>query len=82
MPQKVIPHLSFTTQDKVIDYVNSFNFLGITSDCHLTWKSHICNLSIKLSRISGSKEESLLVVDPFGRKSNKYSSTHPQQPMF
>ena len=27
----------------------------------------------------GSKEESLLVVDPFGRKSNKYSSTHPQQ---
>ena len=31
---------------------------------------------------SGSKEESLLVVDPFGRKSNKYSSTHPQQPMF
>ena len=52
MPQKVIPHLSFTIQDNVIDYVNSFNFLG-TFDCHLTWKSHIRNLSIKLSRISG-----------------------------
>ena len=53
MPQKVIPHLSFTIQDNVIDFVNSFNFLGITFDCHLTWKSHIRNLSIKLSRISG-----------------------------
>ena len=31
---------------------------------------------------SGSKEESLLVVDPFGGKSKKYSSTHPQQLMF
>ena len=30
MPQKVIPHLSFTIQDNVIDYVNSINFLGIT----------------------------------------------------
>ena len=36
------------------------------------------------TQTSGSKEEYLLVVDPFGvgRKSNKYSSTHPQQPMF
>ena len=53
MPQKVIPYLSFTIQDNVIDYVNRFNFLGIAFDCHLTWKSHILNLSIKLSRISG-----------------------------
>ena len=36
MPQKVIPHLSFTIQDNVIDYINSFNFLGITFDCHLS----------------------------------------------
>ena len=35
-----------------------------------------------ICHLLGSKEESLLVVDPFGRKSNKYSSTHPQQPMF
>ena len=48
-----MPHLSFTIQDNVIDYVNSFNFLGITLHCHLTWKSHIRNLSSKLSRISG-----------------------------
>ena len=27
MPQKVIPHLSFTIQDNVIDYVDSFYFL-------------------------------------------------------
>ena len=53
MHQKVIPHLSFTIQDNVIDYVDSFNFLGITFDCHLTWKSQMRNLSIKLSRISG-----------------------------
>ena len=51
-PKKVIPHLSFTLQHNVIDYVNSLNFLRITFDCHLTWKSHIRNLSIKLSRIS------------------------------
>ena len=53
MPKKVIPHLSFTIQDNVIDCVENFNFLGITFDCHLTWKSHIRSLSIKLSKISG-----------------------------
>ena len=38
MPQKGIPHLSFTIQDNVIDYVESFNFLGIIFDYPLTWK--------------------------------------------
>ena len=47
MPQKIILHLSFAKQDNVIDYVNSFNFLRITFDCHLTWKSHLRDLSIK-----------------------------------
>ena len=53
MPQKVTLHLSFTIQANVIDNLERFNFLGITFDCHLTWKSHLRNLSIKLSRISG-----------------------------
>ena len=44
--------VSYFSQYNVIDYVESFNFLGITFDCQLTWKSHIRNLSIKLSRIS------------------------------
>ena len=43
------------------------------------WLAH---LAANVTVYCRSKEESLLVVDPFGRKSNKYSSTHPQQPMF
>ena len=45
MPQKVTPHLAFTIQDSVVDYVDSFNILGIAFDFFV-------NLLIKLCRIS------------------------------
>ena len=48
--QKDIPRLSFTIQDNMIHYVESFNFLGITFDCPLTWKSHILIVNRPISQ--------------------------------
>ena len=30
-----------------IEYVNFFNFLGLTIDLHLTWENHTINMSTK-----------------------------------
>ena len=37
-----------------IEYVNVFNFLGLTIDSHLTWEKHTMNVSNKCSRIIGT----------------------------
>ena len=37
----------------IIDFVDSFNYLGITIDKHLSWKSHIHKISLKMSKIIG-----------------------------
>ena len=49
-------NVSFPTlklQNSIIEYVDSFNFLGITVDKDLQWKSHIMNVSKKLSKTAG-----------------------------
>ena len=43
MPQKVIPQLHFPLKGSSIDYVTEFNFLGLTLDCNLNFKSHLKN---------------------------------------
>ena len=37
-----------------IEYVNYFNFLGLTIDSHLTWENHTINVSNKCLRIIGT----------------------------
>ena len=40
-PQKIIPQLHFYLNGSPIDYVTEFNFLGLTLDCNLNFKSHL-----------------------------------------
>ena len=37
-----------------IEYVNFFNFLGLTIDSRLTWENHTINMSNKCLRIIGT----------------------------
>ena len=37
-----------------IEYVNFFNFVGLTIDSHLTWENHTINVSNKCLRIIGT----------------------------
>jgi hypothetical protein len=45
--------LKFQINHKPIDLVSSFNFLGITFDETLNWRSHIQHITLKLSRTIG-----------------------------
>ena len=50
MPQKKVrlPHLKIAGTN--IEFVDNFNFLGITINKHLNWTSHIDNVSVKISK--------------------------------
>ena len=45
--------LNITANGNLINQVSEFNFLGITIDENVTWNPHICNTSIKISRVIG-----------------------------
>ena len=53
MPQKIIPQLHFYLNGSPIDYVTEFNFLGLTLDCNLNFKSHLKIILTKISRVIG-----------------------------
>ena len=53
MPQKIIPQLHFYLNGSPIDYVTEFNFLGLTLDCNLNFKSHLKIIGTKISRVIG-----------------------------
>ena len=46
--------LELKIDNKNIEYVNFFNFLGLTIDSHLTWENHTINVSNKCLRIIGT----------------------------
>ncbi len=39
--------------DHVIDQVKEAEFLGVTIDSGMTWKTHVNNIKVKLSKITG-----------------------------
>ena len=53
MPQKKIPILHVKIDDTEIEKVSSFDFLRLTINEHLSWKSHIDKISNKISRSIG-----------------------------
>ena len=53
MPQKRINQLQLNIENTAIDRVKDFNFLGLTINEHLNWKSHIDKLSNKISKTMG-----------------------------
>ena len=48
----IIP-LQFSMNNRAIDVVENFNYLGIILDANMSWKSHIAMVRNKLSRING-----------------------------
>ena len=53
MPQKkiIIPNLQIA--DTVIEFVDTFKFLGITISKHLTWNNHVMQVTNKIARTIG-----------------------------
>ena len=51
--KKKVQTLLLQTDNKIIDKVLDFNFLGIHFNKQLNWKSHIDKLSVKCCRILG-----------------------------
>ena len=51
--RRAIISLKFSMNNKTIDVVHNFNYLGIMLDANMSWKSHIAMVSDKLSRING-----------------------------
>ncbi len=46
-------HLHLNVENTAIDQVSDFNFLGLTINKHLNWKSYLNKLSNKISRTMG-----------------------------
>ena len=51
--RRTVLHPNITINNQEIEFVSSFNFLGITLDKGLTWKAHIAKISVKLSKTIG-----------------------------
>ena len=51
--RRSITPLKFSMNNRAIDVVYNFNYLGIMLDANMSWKSHIAMVSNKLSRING-----------------------------
>ena len=50
---KKFSNLNITVNNKIIEQVDHFNYLGITLDLNITWTPHLDKVSIKLSRVTG-----------------------------
>ena len=51
-PLSIAP-LQFSMNNRAIDVVENFNYLGIILDANMSWKSHIAMVRNKLSGING-----------------------------
>ena len=51
--RRSITPLQFSMNNRAIDIVENFNYLGIILDANMSWKSHIDMVRNKLSRING-----------------------------
>ena len=51
--RRPITPLQFSMNNRAIDVVENFNYLGIILDANMSWKSHIAMVRNKLSRING-----------------------------
>ena len=53
MPQKQVTFPKLEIDGTSIEFVNSFNYLGITIDKHLSWQDHINSIANKISKYIG-----------------------------
>jgi hypothetical protein len=52
-PNKIVQVPSLTIENESIEFVDSFNFLGIIIDKNLSWKAHISCISKKIAKVNG-----------------------------
>ena len=52
-PQKAIPRFQLVMNDTGIEKVSDFDFLGLTINENMNWKSHIDKIANKISRSIG-----------------------------
>jgi len=50
---KIIPNLHLNINNNEIERVESFNFLGLHLNTHMTWNTHISVISKRISRVIG-----------------------------
>ena len=53
MPQRVTPLLHIELNGSPIEYIQEFNFLGLTLDSSLSFKFHLTKIGNKISRVIG-----------------------------
>ena len=53
MPQRVTPLLHFELNGSPIEYIQEFNFLGLTLDNSLSFKFYLIKIGNKISRVIG-----------------------------
>jgi hypothetical protein len=51
--RRSVTHPVIKVDNVIIEYVNTFDYLGITLDKHLSWKPHIDKISVKMSKVIG-----------------------------
>ena len=51
--RRAVPAINLSMNNIPIDIVPHFNYLGITLDEHLSWKTHVAMVTGKLSKING-----------------------------
>ena len=54
--------MQFSINDRDIDVVSHFNYLGIKLDENISWKKHIAMITNKLSKISGVLHRSQIYI--------------------
>ena len=50
---KKLSNVNITVNNKIIEQVDHFNYLGITLDQNITWTPHLDKVSIKICRVTG-----------------------------
>jgi len=53
MPQRLVTYPNIHIENIQIEYVDTFNFLGILIDKNIKWKSHIDYIALKVSKVVG-----------------------------
>ena len=64
MPQKQVTTPKLEIDGTSIEFVNSFNYLGITIDKYLNWQDHINNIANKISKYPGILNKLKKYVSP------------------
>ena len=64
MPHKKVDFPLLQIVETEIEYVDTFNFLGIVIDKHLNWNAHTNKIANKISKMTGMPNKLKHVLPP------------------